>query len=119
MTITLLQFSYCACTYIPRSIWHQTREIAMETNLAPLFTNLSLAFFELDASRSLYITIPNMARYLDDILGNTNTESDAQLQSTMAIIYQPAQLKFTKTEKFCNHTVYLDIQLPSPQSGTI
>jgi hypothetical protein len=91
----------------------------METNLAPLFANLSLAFFELDTSRSLYITILNMVRYLNDILGNTNTESDTQLQSTMAIIYQPAQLKFTKSEKFCNHTVYLDIQLLSPQSETI
>jgi hypothetical protein len=91
----------------------------METNLVPLFANLSLAFFKLDTSHSLYITIPNMARYLDDILGNTNIESDTQFQSTMAIIYQPIQLKFTKFEKFCNYTVYLDIQLPLPQSGTI
>jgi hypothetical protein len=90
----------------------------METNLTPLFANLSLAFFELDASRSLHITIPNIAHYLDDILGNTNTKSDTQLQSTIAIIYQPTQL-ITKSEKFCNYTVYLDIQLPSPQSETI
>jgi hypothetical protein len=60
-----------------------------------------------------------MTCYLDDILGNTNTESDTQLQSTIAIIYQPAQLKFTKSEKFCNYTVYLDIQLSSPQSRII
>jgi hypothetical protein len=88
----------------------------MKTNLILLFANLLLTFFELNANHLLHITILNITHYLNDIFSNTNTESDTQLQLTIVIIYQPILLKFTKSEKFCNYTVYLDIQLSSSQS---
>ena len=114
LRIVLLEFPYLVCDKFPLVLFKQIRGIAMGTNCAPWFANLSLAFVELEAAATLHTYPLWLSRYIDDVLAPH--VHGTHVIPTLMEIYKPTGLKFTQSKPSSDgHTVFLDIQLPSPQ----
>jgi hypothetical protein len=86
----------------------------MGTNYAVHFTNLSLTAFEILNQKFLNTYCPFMSRYIDDILtvlAMTLTETS----NFLIDFYKPLNLNLILNTPKNNITIYLDIQLYTPQ----
>jgi hypothetical protein len=118
MQLVLIDNSYLICEWIPFQIFQQTSGITMGTNCAVHFANLSLAAFQILNKKALDTYCPFMSRYIDDIL----TISAIPLTETANFLidfYKPLNLNLIPNTPKNNITVYLDIQLYTPQFNNI
>jgi hypothetical protein len=110
--IVLEEFPFVVCKFLPLQLKKQIRGIAMGTNCAVWVANLSLTYYELVCDTHLHKIFP-MARFLDDV-GVTHPP-DINPLSILQQIYLPSGLKLNPSPKQHNNTIFLDLQLPSPQ----
>jgi hypothetical protein len=112
LAVILIEFLFMVCNFLPLVLFKQIRGIAMGTNCAPWVANLSLAFYELSCDTYLHLIFP-MARFLDDV-GVAHPPNINPLP-ILKQIYLPSGLKLNLSPPKYNNTIYLDLQLPSPQ----
>jgi hypothetical protein len=88
----------------------------MRTNYAVHFANLSLAVFEIQNKQTLNIYYLFMSKYIDDILTITALSIPKTTQ-LLVEFYKPLNLNLISNIPKNNITVYLDIQLYTPQTN--
>jgi hypothetical protein len=86
----------------------------MSTNCVVHFANLSLAAFEILNKKALDTYCPFMSRYIDDIL-TISTMLLLETANFLIDFYKPLNLNLIPNTLKNNITVYLDIQLYTPQ----
>jgi hypothetical protein len=114
MQLVLIDNSFLICEWIPFQIFQQTTGIAMGTNCAVHFANLSLTAFKIHNKKALDTYCPFMSRYIDDIL----TISAMTITETFNFLiefYKLLNLNLIPNIPKNNITIYLDIQLYTPQ----
>jgi hypothetical protein len=109
----LKEYPFVVCDFIPLHLFKQICGIAMGTNCSPDVANLSLAYYELNCDQALHTIFP-FARFLDDICVIHQSHLDPL--PILNQIYRPTGLNLISSGKQNNNTIYLDIQIPSPQS---
>jgi hypothetical protein len=86
----------------------------MRINCTVHFTNLSLAAFEIHNKQTLNFYYPFISRYIDDILTVTALSIPKTTQFLIEF-YKSLNLNLIPNIPKNNITVYLDIQLYTPQ----
>jgi hypothetical protein len=114
MQLVLINNSYLICEWILFQIFQQTSGIAMGTNCAVHFANLSLAAFKILNKKALDTYCPFMSRYIDDIL-TISAMSLSKTANFLIDFYKPLNLNLISNIPKNNITIYLDIQLYTPQ----
>jgi hypothetical protein len=114
MQLVLIDNSYLICEWIPYQIFQQTTGIAMGTNCTIHFANLSLAAFKIHNKQTFNLYYPFILRYIDDILTVTALSIPETIQ-LLVELYKPLNLNLVPNIPKNNITVYLDIQLYTPQ----
>jgi hypothetical protein len=112
--LVLINNSYLICKWVPFQIFQQITGIAMETNYTVHFANLSLRVFEIHNKQTLNFYYPFISRYIDDILTVT-VLSIPKTTQLLVEFYKPLNLNLIPNIPKNNITIYLDIQLYTPQ----
>jgi hypothetical protein len=116
MQLVLIDNSFLICEWIPYKIFQQTTGIAMRTNCAVHFANFSLTAFEIHNKQTLNLYCPFMSRYIDNILIITVLSIPETFQ-LFSNFYKPLNLNLIPNIPKNNITIYLDIQLYTPQTN--
>jgi hypothetical protein len=114
MQLVLIDNSFLICKWIPFQIFQQTTGITMGTNYAVHFANLSLAIFKILNKKPLDTYYPFMSRYIDDIL-TVSAMIIIETSNFLIDFYKPLNLNLIPNTPKNNITIYLDIQLYTPQ----
>jgi hypothetical protein len=86
----------------------------MRINCAVYFTNLTLGAFEINNKQTLNLYYPFISRYIDDIL-TISALTIFETTQFLSDFYKPLNLNLILNTPKNNITIYLDIQLYTPQ----
>jgi hypothetical protein len=114
MQLVLIDNSYLICKWIFFQIFQQTTGIAIGTNCAVHFANLLLAVFKILNQQFLNTYCLFMSRYIDDIL-TVLAMILTKTSNFLIDFYKPLNLNLIPNTPKNNITIYLDIQLYTPQ----
>jgi hypothetical protein len=114
MQLVLIDNSYLICEWISFQIFQQITEIVIGTNYAVHFANLSLTAFKIHNKQTLNLYCLFMSRYIDNILTVTAL-SITETTQLLIEFYKPLNLNLILNIPKNNITIYLDIQLYTPQ----